>query len=794
MDAEQCQNEVTSTRTGDNLDPRQPAISLLERIARLSTETKTMLFGCLMALGLHVLFFAQFWYFGVYPLAYFNVLSILTFVFCVWHLTFTNQTSLVISLASIEVTVHQGLAVTFLGWDCGYQFYLLTIPVFAHLGRFRNRKIPQSLSFLALALLAWLLLKGQYVMEPHYFIPPKVASVIYVINLFSTGFLLAQFASIFSFNVALHERALQQSSEAKSRFLATVSHEFRTPMNAIVGFTELALDKPSLDGDVKRDLLRIQSASRSLLNLINDILDFSKIEAGKLDIVKEDFRLRVLIDELEEMFIPILAKKPVSFEVRWNCREDIDWICGDSGRIRQILLNLIGNAVKFTEAGVVALAVEVHSGNLAMSVEDTGPGIEGAILERLFEPFLQADSRVQRSHGGTGLGLSISRRLAYLMGGELQVKSVLGKGSRFTFVLPLQETAPETVAQRLAEEAARETGALPKRLLLGMRLLVVDDVELNRDLAREILEKYGAQVTVAASGAEAVQLIGTEPAFEAVFMDVSMPEMSGYEATRLLREKGFEDLPIIAMTAHARTEDREKAIESGMNGHLSKPIDIKEIAEALSLHPSLGKVESTPAQAVAHQDWGDHLDYAQLVRRLEGDQQLLNRLLLSFVRRYHDVGERLDSLLRSKDLDQLQLLGHELKGAAANVSACRLQSLAAQLEVDGSDGEMANVLREISEECRWLKHRVEPVSEAEQVAPSAHENGRADSRAEALREKLAEALLQNDMEALTLASEAKDELGALLGTDTFTRFYDLVTELDFESAAKLLHSSSTSEA
>ncbi|MEK6805446.1 MAG: 7TM diverse intracellular signaling domain-containing protein [Pseudomonadota bacterium] len=390
-------------------------------------------------------------------------------------------------------------------------------------------------------------------------------------------------------NLERHERAriereravAQAATAAKSGFLAQMSHELRTPMNAIVGFTQLALrDRDQRD----RHLARIESASQLLLHLINDILDLSKIEAGKLTLEQQPFDLAVLLNRLQGLFSAQADAKKIRLIFPQNVPTAGRFLVGDALRIEQVLMNLIGNAIKFTDQGEVEVSVQVradHDSQVALefSVRDTGIGLTAEQQQRLFTPFVQGDVTTAREYGGTGLGLVISRQLVQLMNGRIGLVSRPGQGSRFHFELRFEVT---TAAKATPEHAPLSAPWSVRKPLQDARILLVEDNELNRELASEVLREAGAQVHTAGDGAEAVAIVQAQT-FDAVLMDIQMPVMDGSEATRRIRQlPGLARLPIIAMSANAMAEDRTAAIAAGMNDYLTKPFDISQVLDVLS--------------------------------------------------------------------------------------------------------------------------------------------------------------------------------------------------------------------
>ncbi|MBS1830791.1 MAG: response regulator [Acidobacteria bacterium] len=354
----------------------------------------------------------------------------------------------------------------------------------------------------------------------------------------------------------------EQANELKGQFLANMSHEIRTPMNGIIGMSHLALATAPA-GQQREALETIRDSAESLLVVLNDVLDFSKMEAGRLDIEDAPLRPRHIVESAYRILQPRFAEKHIAFA--FNADDDVpQWIRGDALRLRQVLLNLLSNALKFTESGTVAVRITRPEENeLRISVQDTGIGIPAAKLAMIFEPFRQADGSTARRFGGTGLGLAISARLVQLMGGHIGAASDPGKGSTFTVHLPCRETA------------APHSPDLPSTVPLKseLRILLVEDNIINQRVATRVLERAGHHVTRASNGREGVERY-REQSFDAILMDVQMPEMDGYEAVRLIRIIEAESnlhTPIIAMTAHAMVGDREECLSAGMDDYIQKP-------------------------------------------------------------------------------------------------------------------------------------------------------------------------------------------------------------------------------
>jgi two-component system sensor histidine kinase/response regulator len=361
-----------------------------------------------------------------------------------------------------------------------------------------------------------------------------------------------------------------------------LSHELRTPMNAIIGMTDLALGE-MISPLVREYLLTVKSNARLLLELLNELLDYSKLEAGKFVLDSKPFGLRDTIDDAARNLEFRAAEK--GLDLRINVEATIpDALVGDQLRLRQVLINLLSNAVKFTEAGFVRVDVAMESASAAEAyvrfcVDDSGIGISAEDQQRIFAPFMQVDASTTRRHGGTGLGLTIASDLIRAMGGRLAVKSEPGRGSTFFFTIPLAK-APQlrpSAAPAMAPAAKGVAEVRPEVL----RVLLVEDVPTNQMLIRRVLEKRGHQVEVADNGRQAVERVEAAVApFDIILMDVQMPEMDGFQATAAIREMpGLPRVPIVALTAHAMPGDRERCVAAGMDAYLTKPINVHELVE-----------------------------------------------------------------------------------------------------------------------------------------------------------------------------------------------------------------------
>jgi len=409
--------------------------------------------------------------------------------------------------------------------------------------------------------------------------------IFYIFNLLFCASILVHLINIFNsrYDKAYQalmeaEKRAQESSVAKSEFLANMSHEIRTPMNAILGMTNLVLES-EISREDRENLETVQTSTNHLLLLINDLLDLSKIESGKMELFNEDFDLFAELKALLDVLRPRFAEKELQFNTKIAAQVP-QYLVGDSMRLRQVLMNLLGNALKFTQTGGVTLNVEtLHEEgdevNVQFSVVDTGIGIPESAQKLIFESFSQADSSTSRTYGGTGLGLTISQQLCRMMGGAVRLDSSSAEGSTFSF----------TVIFHKGKEVQAPDKVLESINLKGVRLLLVEDNLVNQKLAKKVLEKAGAEVMIAENGLIAIEKL-QQQAFQLILMDMQMPVMDGIEATQRIRagEAGEvgRHIPIIAMTANAFNTDREQCLAAGMQDFVSKPFQKTTLLATIS--------------------------------------------------------------------------------------------------------------------------------------------------------------------------------------------------------------------
>ena len=484
---------------------------------------------------------------------------------------------------------------------------------------------------------------------------------------------------------------------AKGDFLANMSHELRTPMNGVLGMAHL-LAETDLDAEQREFVSTINSSGENLLMLLNDILDFSKIEAGALVLENIAFGFGDTLNKTANLLRSQAEKKNIDLLV--NVDPDVpDYLWGDPGRLRQIITNLVGNAIKFTERGHVRIKASVQEHNncerIYVTVEDTGMGIAQHKLSEIFDKFTQADASVTRKYGGTGLGLAITKQLVQLMGGEIGVESAEGKGSTFWFALPCNVAEPSDLVTTIERLRSLSNSDMPKMPIGEAHVLLVDDYPVNQVFAEKLLRKFGFRsIDTAQDGLEAMQKINSTR-YDMIFMDCQMPKMDGYITTQEIRVHescGTDHVPIIAMTANAMVGDREKCLNAGMDDYLSKPLRAEHVRKILQDWFMLDATRSAilapkPEVAAPHDAEEVPVDMEQLRLFTDGDPAEEKALADLFLEQAQEMIVILERSTGPDHSEAWKSAAHRFKGSSGNLGAMKLHHLCKRAEARFEESE-----------------------------------------------------------------------------------------------------------
>jgi signal transduction histidine kinase/ActR/RegA family two-component response regulator/HPt (histidine-containing phosphotransfer) domain-containing protein len=463
---------------------------------------------------------------------------------------------------------------------------------------------------------------------------------------------------------------LREAERLKDQFLANMSHEIRTPMNAIIGFADL-LEKTNLDEKQKEFNIAIKESGQSLLEIINDILDFSKIEAGMIEFENVAFSIRSLVDSIYRLLVNKAQVKNIDFTA--HCNSDLpELVNGDPTRITQVLVNLLGNAIKFTDSGFVRLDVITKEKTetfqtVEFRIEDSGVGIAAENLHTIFDRFRQASSDTTRKYGGTGLGLSIVKNLVELQGGKIFVESTPQAGTVFTVTMPFKKLSNKQLQQYDTSDINSDL-----KELKGIRVLIAEDNKMNQRLAVEVLSGFGAITDIVENGRRAIEKCKKQE-YDLILMDIQMAAMDGYLATAFIRKKLKKNIPIIAMTAHALVGEKEKCLALGMNDYISKPFKTAELYKKIhdQLFLKAATVETNGEQVMNNGQGIVNLDYLKSIID-HGNTSFLNEMITIFLRDVPEAIKKMDTAFERNDYTALGKVAHQVQTSVAMMGMSEL--------------------------------------------------------------------------------------------------------------------------
>ncbi|MFZ6678505.1 ATP-binding protein [Undibacterium sp. Tian12W] len=597
----------------------------------------------------------------------------------------------------------------------------------------------------------------------------------------------------------------EDATKLKSEFLANMSHEIRTPMNAVIGLAHLAL-QTRLTPKQYDYVSKIHHAGESLLGIINDILDFSKIEAGMLDVEKIPFSIKDVLNSVSTLTSQKAIEKQIAYIVRIS-EEVPSRLRGDPLRLGQILTNLVNNAVKFTPSGgeievsVKRLPTPSETTDLTFSVRDTGIGMSAEQQQSLFQPFTQADGSTTRKYGGTGLGLSISRRLVELMGGQIAVYSQENHGSTFAFTLPLEiDFSLNGESDSHAESRVTHSANIAAQNHAGRRVLLAEDNPVNQQIAIELLSMVGITADVADNGEEAVRLImANEPAYYAmIFMDLQMPIMDGHEAAAKIRlDARLDDTPIIALTAHAVGDIRERCMREGMQDYLTKPIQPDALFSIVSHWMDTEHELPVPGSLITSTVFDDEdagfpqfneLDTSLGLHYMGGRHEFYINMLHRFEQSQADTLHDLNRFIQIGEYGNAERLSHTLKGLAGSIGATKLQKIAAELEYKLSKEEdrefILNTLEPLTQSLNAVLDELKIVLPG--ILPQHEEVIVDEAEAKNIVDELRALLAASDADAQSLFEENETAIATQFNQDAMIQLRHFMHQFEFEAAAKLI--------
>ena len=575
----------------------------------------------------------------------------------------------------------------------------------------------------------------------------------------------------------------EKANEAKSEFLANMSHEIRTPLNTIIGYHYL-LESTEFAPKQKQYMQNVGMAAKSLLGIINEILDFSKIEAGRMTLEAVKFNLYETIKELCCM-VQIEAQRN-GLEVRYVIQPNVPhYLKGDATRLKQVLLNLLSNGIKFTDQGELEVIVEVlrNDGNqaqLRFNVSDTGIGISEKQTKQLFEVFTQGDTSTSRKYGGTGLGLAICRKIVELMSGEISVRSVVGTGSTFSFTANFEivDQAPKSLKE----------DKLNQNIFAAHKILLIEDNQINLQMTSEILENLGFATDTAQSGFIGVQMV-SRTRYDVILMDIRMPEMDGYEATRRILEiKGQDAPPIIALSADAVEGVAEKATLAGMSGYVTKPLNPVKLIEILKRCLGLETTEELlPDYNFPASDQKMWIDFESGIERLGGKQDKYKYILKSFLENHKNDHSTINQLLVIGNFAEAKNLLHTLKGIAANIGAIKLNEASIRLENALDDRDKAEIDKEKRQFEIALNESCDCVAQFVAGLPAETETISVETiNIENQLIKLVKLLEEGDSESASVYATCKNYLKQELSSLDYSQLNEKITTYRLEEAAEYL--------